>query len=325
MIRVVTNGRAPMGVLSAMVTCLLSVTPVAGQEQDPYDAVITANEAFAAGRYEEALGKYEAAVKTLGDSPELDYNRAAAHYKLEQYEPAANLLAKAALSPDLDLGRRARFNWGNCDYASALAELSPVLPSAPPGGSSGAPGPGPSLPGAGVAAPPAAAQPDSQKAMDKLQSAIRHYRGALDTGGDTASEHPTDRAARENIERAQRLIDLLEEMKQQQEQQQQQQDQQQNQDQQSPDDQQQQEEQDQQQEQQQDKDQQQPEQQDQQPPDQSQDNQDQQPRPEEQQDQEMTPQEAEAVLQAVRDNEKQRREEKARRIRRQRVPVIEDW
>ena len=158
-----------MDVLLSAWLCLVGVGSVAGQEQDAYETVMAANQAFAEGRYEEALVGYEAAAETLGDSPELDYNRAAAQYKLGQHEPAANLLAKAALSPNPGLSRRARFNWGNCDYASALAELTPVLPSP--------------TPGAGGVVPPAGGQPDLEKATGKLDSAIRHYRRALETGG----------------------------------------------------------------------------------------------------------------------------------------------
>ncbi len=39
----------------------------------------------------------------------------------------------------------------------------------------------------------------------------------------------------------------------------------------------------------------------------------------------MTPEQADAILQAVRDKEKQRREEKLQRARKRRVPVLKDW
>jgi len=265
---------------------------------------VSANAAFERGRYDQALKGYQSAAKTLGESPELDYNRAAAQYKLGRHDEAANLFAKAALSPEPALSRRARFNWGNCDYAATLDALQ-------------------------SAAPDAGQMPDLAAAVERLESAVRHYRDALAAGGDDPSDQSVDRAARANTERAQRLIEMIKEQQQQQEQQQQeqqQQDQQQD-DQQEQDDQQQQQDQpDEQQENQQQDDQQQDQQQqagEQQ--DEQQDEQQEQQQPQPDQQRQMTPEEVEAVLQEVRDREQQRRDEKMRRVRAQRVPVVRDW
>ena len=280
-------------VIAAVMTYLVVAVPVWGDQDDPYQAVISANEAFEKERFDEALSGYESALEALGESPELDYNRAAAHYKLGRHAEAANLFAKAAMSPEAGLSRRAKFNWGNCDYAATLADLQ-------------------------SASPETGQTPDLAGAVEKLDSAIRHYRDALTTGGGQPGEESVDQACRSNIERAQRLIDQIKEMMQQQRQQQQNDQDQQEDEQQDQNDQQQQGEQDEQQ-----QDQQQQEQQQQQ--DQQEGEQQEQPQPDPQQEREMTPEEVQAVLQAVRDKEKQRREEKMRKIRAQRVPVVEDW
>ncbi|MCP4249028.1 MAG: hypothetical protein GY778_18445 [bacterium] len=289
----------------------------------PYAMVAAANEAFAEERFDEALVGYEGAAVKLGESAELDYNRAAALYKLGRNEEAANLFAKAAMSDQPGLRRRAKFNWGNCDYAGVLEALE-------------------------QASPESGQQPDLPQAIEKLESAMRHYRDAVETEGDAPSKGAVERASRGNIERAQNMIDTIKEMMEQQEQQQQQQNQDQQQDQeqdqenQQQDQSQQDDQQDQQQDQQQQDQNQEGEQQEKQQQDQQQqqENQEQadeqqsekqdpkeqeQPQPDPNQQREMTPQEADALLQAVRDKEKQRREEKMRKMRARRVPVVRDW
>jgi tetratricopeptide (TPR) repeat protein len=303
---------------------LAHLAPARADENDLYARIAAANTAFAEGRFDEALSVYESAVEALGDSRALEYNRAAAKYKLGQHAEAAELFSRAAMSPDADLSRRARFGWGNSDYASALATLQ-------------------------SADPEAGQQPDFHGGIEKLKSAIRHYRDVLASAGELPPDRPGDQAARENIERAQRLIDAIEEFLEQQPQQQQQQSQDQ-QEQQEQDEQQQQEQQQgqegdeqqqqqseeqqqaeqeqQQQSQQQDEQQEQPaeqeaQQQDQQPPQQQEQAQQQQARQLE--EREMTPEEVEALLQAVRDKEKKRREEQVKRARAQRARVVRDW
>ena len=309
------NRRSASAAVLAMI-CVLLPAGAAGAEasqRDPYAAVVKANQAFAQAEYDQALEGYDAAVETLGESPELNYNRAAARYKLGEHETAADLFAQAALSDDPALRRRARFNWGNCDYATALQAMQPA----------------PSEEGA---------QPDSQAAIEKLGSAIEHYRSALAIEGEHESRPAVEQAARGNIERAQRLIELIQEQQQQQQQQNQQCD---NENQDQNDEQQDQQQQDQENEQQQDEQQQDQQQQDQQQQDQQDQSQEQQEEQNQQQQQteqqqsdqqqpqpqqqEMTPEEIEAALQAVRDKEQQRREEKARKVRAVRVPVVRDW
>lgn len=302
---------------------------------DPYARIAEANRAFAEGRFDQALGGYDSAAEVLGDVHSLDYNRAAAFYKLGDYAKAAELFARAALSENPDLSRRARFGWGNCDYAEALSKLQPADAQADP---------------------QVGQSQDMQGAIDRLQSAQRHYRDALSAEGPLPADHPADRDARGNIERAEGLIEAIQQMMQQQQQQQQggdqdqdsqndeqqkdqqQQDkqqqkdgeqQQQNEQQESDPDQQQQEQQQGQQEQEQD-----PQQEDQAQQSQAQQDQDdsqkpdaeQKPQPDEMRENgDISQDEIEAILQSVRDKEKQRREEKRRRLQARRQPVAEDW
>lgn len=152
-----------------------------------------------------------------------------------------------------------------------------------------------------------------QEALDLLKQAIGHYRDALELA-------PDDEDAKANIHMAQLLIkDLLDKLQQQQEPQPQQGD--------SGD-------QDQQQDPQQDG--QQPQNQEEEQ-DQTQDGQQQQQGAQAQQQQqdaseqrqasirEMTQEEADRLLQAVRDKERRRREERARRLRAPRAKVLKDW
>jgi len=314
-----------VGDLRITLTCALVVAtvwflgePAAAQQVDAYAEVTAGAEAFAAGRYDEALQAYEAAAEVLGDTPELEYNRAAAEYKLGRYDQAAERFARAALTPDRELSGRARFGWGNCQYARVLAELEAAQAAHMASGGQGQPAPQPDLPGA----------------IKRLNSAISHYRDSLGSAAATEAGDATHRAARENIERAQRLSNLIEQML---EQQQQQQPQQGDESQQEQNDQQ-----DQQQQGRQQEDEQQPQQQDEkqgqqeneqprnqqeqeQQEGQQQDREEQQPQAGEPQERQMTEEELEAVLQAVRDREKKRREETARRVRARQEPVARDW
>ncbi len=285
----------------AVLLVLTSGSRTAAQEPGPYQQIAAGNQLFEEGRFDEALAAFESAAAELGDSPELDYNRAAAHYKLDQFADAAELFDRASLSPNPDLSRRARFNWGNCDYAQVLEALqSPEAQAGQP--------------------------PDLNQALEGLQSAITHYRDALDVEGNRPTDAVGDRSARENIERAQKLIELIKEQQEQQQQQQQQQDQdQQNQDQQDQQQNENQQRQQDQQEQKQQDEQQQSQQNEQQEEEQQQTQPQQEQKDQQGQEREMTPQEVEAVLQAVRDKEKERREQKAALIRAQRVPVSKDW
>ncbi len=304
-------------------------------KMDPYVAARDAQLAFDEGQFDAALKGYEAAAGSLGESQVLDYNRAAALYKLGDYKAAAELLSRAALSAEADMGLRSQFAWGNCDYSSALSKI--------PEGD------------------PAQAKPeDNQAAIELLQSATRHYRDALAAESALSADHPADRATRGNIERASRLIRRIEEVMEQQqsEQQSKQQDDQDQEDQQDKKKQQEQEQDqqqgDQEQEDQQEKsDQEQESDSDEQESEQSESEQDskqdpsdeqkneqqqdpsqdqqqqqddmQQAKADQAQEQELSQEQLESILQSVRDKEKRRRDEKRKMMRARRVPVLRDW
>ncbi len=267
--------------------------PAFGQTQDAHTLVAEANRAFAAGDFEAALAGYRSAEVSEPESPELAYNQGAAHYKLGDYEAARSAFNRALLTRDLALEAKIKFNLGDVAYSSALEKQSNL-----------------------------------EEAIELLKTGIGRYRDALELD-------PKDQDARTNIELAQLLIkDLLDKQKkEQEEQEQQQQDKQDDQDQKQEegDENQKQEgqegdEKEQEDEQKQQDDQQQGDKQDEQ--EQSGDQQEQQEEKQQQQQQpsdEMSTDEAERMLQAVRDKEKQRRDEQAQRRRARYVRPPKDW
>ncbi|MEE9294913.1 MAG: tetratricopeptide repeat protein [Phycisphaerae bacterium] len=276
---------------NAAAVCIAGLWIVAAaraQVEDAQTLVERANGLFADGDYTSALEAYREAEVMQPESPELAYNQGAAYYKLGDYSSAGDAFNRALLTRDLRLEAKIKYNLGDVAYASALEKES-----------------------------------DLQEAIDLLKKAIGRYRDAIELDAQDAD-------ARANIESAQLMIkDLLDKQQQQQEQQQQdqqQQDQQQEsdqqQDQQSQGDQQDQQEREQSQEQQEDGD-----QQDQRQAGEESSEQQQQPEAQQQSQQgdEMTRDEAERVLQAVRDKERKRRNERARRQRVRRIPVSKDW
>ncbi len=286
---------------AAIVVILAMVAMVRGEQRSARGWVAQANEAYRAGQFEEALRAYNEAEVDLPESPEVAYNQGLAKFKLGDFAGARNAFMRALGTRDIDLEAGAKYNLGNVAYASALEKMS-----------------------------------DLQEAVELLKQSIGHYRDALEIA-------PSDEDARANIELAQLLIkDLLDKLKKEQEQQQQEnQDQQENQEQQQ--DQQEQgdqqeddgegdQEEKQQQEQQEGEEQQQGSQDQQQQSEGDVDQQDEpsgeedQPAPAEiDQQREMSPEEAERLLQAVRDKERQRRDEKAQRVRARRGRVVKDW
>jgi Ca-activated chloride channel family protein len=289
--------------LAVLVTGALAL-PVRAAERSPRELVADANKLLKTGEFQKALDAYKSAEVTLPEAPELAYNQGVAYYKLKDYSKAREHLQKALATRDLALEARAKYNLGNCAYAEALQKLS-----------------------------------DLQAAIDGLRQAINHYRDALEV-------NPQDDDARANIEMAQLLIkDLLDKQKQQQEQQKQDQDQKQDEQQkqnQQPDQQQQQKQQrsaesqpssqpsesdEHKQQAQQNKAQQQQQQKEQQKTGDQQQQQEQREaaKPQTGEKRAMTQQEAERLLQAVRDREKEHRDKQAQRVRVRRVPVEKDW
>jgi len=126
------------------------------------------NEALAAGKFDEALTSYQQAATEEPARVELLYNQAVAHYRKGEYEQARGLFTQATAAEDRGLEAKARFNLAGCDYAEAVA----------------------------------LAEKDKPAAIERLQRAISHYRGALQS-------NPDEGDARANIELAQMLIKKL--------------------------------------------------------------------------------------------------------------------
>ncbi len=302
--------------LSAALTTVVAATAVAATETDARRTAADAIEALKTGEYADALKGLREAEVMLPDMPQLVYDQAIAEYRLGNYEKARELFNRALTTRDLDIEERIKFNLGNCAYSEALERLS-----------------------------------DLSGAIEKAELAISHYRDAL-------ALDPEDTDARANIETAHLLIkDLLDKKKKEEEEKQKQQQQnpssqpsqgQQGEQPDQPDpqqgDQQQQQqpqegqdEQDQQQEQQsppgQDQEEKQDQPQEQQPPQaspeeqQQGDEEKQQPpgQAREQETRKMSAEEADRLLQAVRDKERERREELRRRVTGKLPPVRRDW
>ena len=338
--------RAVIGVLlSAIIT-----NPIAAQDTvagAPPSSRGTAAEIGAAIlRAESAMtsGEWPVAAAAWAEVGRLDptlagaaYNQGVARYRSGDFEKAAESFQKSAELGDANLAAQSMYNEGTARYAEALQRLNAASPGA------NDPTAKPTLDPTGdpLANPSAPADP-MKETIKRVEDSLSHFRDAIDAD-------QGNRDARVNAELAARLLRQLREIQQQQQDQQPQDQEQQDQQQQDqqPQDQQQQ---DQQQQDQQQQDQQQQEdqqQQDQEPQDQEQETQE--PGTSEEKDGEsedatadgepssedadasaekprMTKEEAERLLQSVRDKERQRRQEKAKKdAAGPRTPVKKDW
>jgi len=283
-----------------------------GERPSPSALLEAADRAVADGQYGQAIERYEQLRQLMPEAPQIPYNMGVAAYRNGDLDRAAELFGQAlALAEDRPLRSRSAYNLGTTGYARSLQPRAAETEADP------------------------TAQLDN--AMEELREALGHYRQALDAD-------PQDLDARANAELTYRRLKRLEELKQQMQQQQQQQqqgdssqpqDQDQQQQQQGGDQDQQQQGQDQQQQgQQQGRDQQQQGQQEQAGQEEGQAQQENQTGQEQDEEAEregsaqrrtMTREEAERLLQSVRDKERGRLEEMARRQRSRRPPVDKDW
>lgn len=164
-----------MAALLAIV-CWFGALPAAAQSAS--DVIRRGNEAFDAGRFEEALAIYNE-VPEAGDRPppvELLHNRAAALFKLGRTADAREAWVRAAGQRDAKFEAACRYNIGNTHYAEAIAHAT-------------------------------AGQPSAKAAMESLGKAIEQYRDALRIDPQLAS-------ARANLELAAQLLKALELMSQ---------------------------------------------------------------------------------------------------------------
>ena len=286
-----------------------------------------------AGDFAGAAERYAEALRTRPEASAAAYNQGVALYRDGKYADAARAFAQAAeiasegQKTDAAVEARSTYNKAASHYratkaqAQAAERLVKSAAAADPSGESQAP-----------------KEPVDPEA---LKAAIEDAQKSLQGFKDAALNDPSDRDARANAQQSLRLLRALEELRKQQEQQQQQNEQQeqQKQDQQQQDPQQQQQDdqqkQDQGQEQknqgQQEQDQQQqqqpsPTEGDQQPPEQPTE-QPPPPKPSGERPGEMTKQEADRLLQAVRDRERERRadQERAAAVPKNRRPPAKDW
>ena len=273
------------------------------------------------------------------------YNQGVARYRAGAFEKAAESFQKSAELGDANLAAQSMYNEGTARYAEALQRLNAASPGA--NDPTAKPALDPTAdPTADPKADPSSSADPMKETIKRVEDSLSHFRDAIDAD-------QGNRDARVNAELAARLLRQLREVQQQQQDQQPQDQEQQDQ---QPQDQQQQDQQPQDQ-QPQDQQQQDQQQQDQQPQDQQ--PQDQEPQDQEQETQEpgtseekdgesedatadgepssedadasaekprMTKEEAERLLQSVRDKERQRRQEKAKKdAAGPRTPVKKDW
>ena len=263
-----------------------------------------ARESLQEDRYPEALDLYIAASDRRPLDERLQYNLGVAAYRAGDLDVATRAFERASTGNDPKITQSALFNRGNVSYRTALDQVENARNTQTR-----------ELASEGQADPQTLEQP-----IEALKKALSNYKDAI-----IAS--PDSRDARRNAELAHRLMKALEET---QEEQQQQQDQDQQ-------------EQDQQEQDQQEQDQQEQDQQEQDQQEQDQQNQDQQEATPEEANGEtpenssnknakpvrMTREQAEALLQMIRDKEKERRDvlaaREAREAARNKTPVEKDW
>jgi Ca-activated chloride channel family protein len=313
---------------TCMIVMALMLAGAARAESEPPEApaspsalLAEARKAVADEQYEKAIERYARLREVMPEAPEVPYDMGVAAYRAGDLDRAAELFGEAlTMAQEQSLRAKSAYNLGTTAYARNLRPAPPQ----------GAQDPGGQL----------------DNAIDELRGALDHYRQVLDVD-------PESEDAKANAEltyrRLKRLEELRKQLQKQQQQQQQQggqqdqnrprdnQDQQQQgpegkqpppqQDQPQPGEQQQPEQQQQQQQQEQQKEGQQPPQQDQQAGDAGQAQQ----QTEEAEDatagqrRDMSREEAERLLQSVRDKERRRHEEMARREQGRRPPVEKDW
>lgn len=162
----------------ALVLSLIGSGPAVGADASLSQYVDQASQAYAEGDYAAAADAYTRAQALAAESSQVAYNLGCAYYQQGDFAKAKEQFLRAQNQQNADLEAKAKFNLGNVCYSQGLAKRSSI-----------------------------------PEAVKLLQSAIAHYRDALDVNG-----HDDD--ARANIEMAHRLIkELMDQQKNQQKQQ----------------------------------------------------------------------------------------------------------
>ncbi len=148
----------------------------------PNREVTEANALYGAGNYQEALDAYERLAGARPESPELQFNRGAAHYQLGDLAKAREAFEQAgALAEDARFQALSAYNLGNCAFKEGQAK----------------------------------AAENPEEALTSLDQSVGYYKDAL------ARDESLDAAAN-NLELAKRSIQKLRQQMEQQKQQQQQ-------------------------------------------------------------------------------------------------------
>ncbi len=90
----------------------------------PAELVRRGNAALQADKPDEALAAYKEAEIARPESPRIQYNRGLAQYRKREFEQAKELFRQALSTRDLDLEAAAHYNLGNCAYSQALEKLT---------------------------------------------------------------------------------------------------------------------------------------------------------------------------------------------------------
>src|SRR5688572_11586521 len=95
-------------------------------QSDTRSLIDRAKSSMEAKQYAQAAKAYEQAAQAMPESAELAYDRGVALYRSGDYAKAAESFGRALMTKDRALEAKARFNLGNCAYATALAKKEDV-------------------------------------------------------------------------------------------------------------------------------------------------------------------------------------------------------
>lgn len=151
-----------------VIALVLSTSSAFGDQNTSSEEINRASRLLVDGKVDEAITAFEKAAKATGYSDELTYNLGVASYRKGDLPRARSLFQKAMNSTNRGIAAKASFNLGNCDYREALT----------------------------------VSEQDYRGAIEKLNTAIDHYRNSLRIDS-------RDTEARQNIELALKLIDQL--------------------------------------------------------------------------------------------------------------------
>ena len=117
-----STGRRTVCALLAATLWLASgaTSTVLAADPPPHELVMEGNKALEKGEAGKAMEYYDKAAAQLQDSPEIAYDQGVAYYRGKDFDKATERFSKALSTPDSNLDAKARFNLGNCAYASAL-------------------------------------------------------------------------------------------------------------------------------------------------------------------------------------------------------------